>query len=187
MRTTSLKGYTLVEMIIAVALFTAVMVIAASAYLSMISLNRHARATNDIVSNLSFAIEAMSRSIRTGSNYGCNATDGLNCWDPSGSSKFSFTNDQGQKVIYILKSDGRIGECIGVSTCSDTAASPLTDTRITVSSLKFIVNGVGASGSNATLQPRVIISVSGNIIPNPGVPAIGFTIQTGATQRLLDL
>ena len=176
------QGYTLVEIVIAVALFTVVMVIAASAYLSLISLNRHSRATSDIVANLSFATESMARSIRTGGSYSCD--NGTNCWAPSGGTSFSFTNDQGQKVSYLLKADGRIGECLGASTCTDSASTPLTDPRVTVSSLRFFAQGIGTSD---TLQPTVIISVSGSIVPNPGIAPIPFTIETGATQRLLEL
>ena len=180
-----IQGYTLVEMVISVALFTAVMVIAASAYLSLIALNRHSRATSDIVANLSFAVESMARSARTGQGYSCSTSwvGGPNCW-PGGGNTFSFTNDQGQKVFYMLKADGRIGECLGTSSCNDSASTPLTDPRVTVQNLTFFTQGVGTSD---TLQPSVIISVTGSIVPNPGVDPIPFTIQTSATQRLLEL
>jgi hypothetical protein len=87
-------------------------------------------------------------------------------------------------VFYLLKGDGRIGECLATSNCSDAASTPLTDPRVTVTSLKFFTQGVGTSD---TLQPTVIISVTGSIVPNPGVDPIPFTIQTSATQRLLEL
>jgi prepilin-type N-terminal cleavage/methylation domain-containing protein len=188
---TSHRGFTLLELLVSVALFTIVVTIIMAAYVNLISLDRKARATNDLVSNLSFVVDSMSRSIRTGKNYSC--AGGTNC--PSGGTYFSFTDENCRSVVYLLRSDNTIGQCVGAPdlgptcspslvSCNSTIATPLTDPRITVSTLRFYTQGVGTGDG---LEPRVIYTVSGNIKPDSNTAPITFTIEGGATQRLLDL
>ncbi len=181
-RTQAKRGFTLVELIVSIGLFTVVLTIAASAYLSLISLNRKARATNDLVSNLSYVVEAMSRSIRTGSSYQCGGLGGTNC-PSNGNSTFAFTNDQGQSVTYLLKPGGVVGQCIGGS-CTPSSADPLTDSRITVTQLQFFVQGVGTGDQT---QPRVLFTVSGTIKPDTQTATTTFSIESSATERLIEL
>lgn len=176
----SRSGFTLIEMIVSVGLFTIVMVVATGAYLSLIALDRKARATNDLVTNLTFAIDAMERSIRTGGNYQCGG--GTNCW-PSGGSTFSFTNDQGQLVTYLVKSDNTVGQCIGGG-CTPSNAKALTDPRVAISSLMFYVKGVG---SGDDLQPRATFVMKGTLTPDAATGPITFTIQSSASQRAIEL
>ncbi|MEO6536078.1 MAG: prepilin-type N-terminal cleavage/methylation domain-containing protein [Candidatus Paceibacterota bacterium] len=176
------RGFTLVELIVSIGLFIIVLTIAASAYLSLINLNRKARATNDLVSNLSYIVEAMSRSIRTGTNYQCGGLGGGNC--STGNNTFTFTNDRAQSITYLLKSGGVIGQCIG--SCTQSSADPLSDQRITVTNLVFYVQGVGASSADH-MQPRVLFTVSGTITPDTQSVPVSFTIEGSATQRLIEL
>jgi type II secretory pathway pseudopilin PulG len=183
MHTTSPRGFTLLELIVSVGLFMIVVTIAASAYLSMISLNRKAMATNDVVSNLSFVMESMSRSIRTGSGYDCGGVGGAaNCWS-GGSSAFSFTSEDGLATTYLLRSNATVGVCVNTG-CSDSAANSITDPRVTITGLTFYVQGVGTGDST---QPRVLITLSGSVRPDPQSDPVTFTIQTSATQRLIEL
>ncbi|CAN5756054.1 hypothetical protein BH11PAT2_BH11PAT2_02260 [soil metagenome] len=175
------RGFTLVELIVSVALFTIVITIAASAYLSLISLNRKARATNDLVSNLSYVVDAMSRSIRTGTNYQCGGPGGTNC--ANGNSAITFINDASSTITYLLKPGGIIGQCTG-SPCTTSSADPLTDSRITVTNLQFYVQGVGTGDST---QPRVLFTLSGTIKPDTQTATTSFTIESSATQRLIEL
>lgn len=170
------RGYTLLEMIVSVGIFSIVMLIVTGAYLTLISLDRKARATNQLVSNLSFAIESMTRSIRTGSTYSCNGAGNGTC------SRFSFVDSQGRTVTYLLKSDGSIGQCTS-GTCVDATAIALTDPKITLSALTFYVRGVGTSD---TIEPQVTISLRGTLESDPG-KTTDFAIQSSATQRFLEI
>ncbi len=177
------RGFTLLELIVSIGLFMVVVTIAMSAYLSLISLNRKAQATNDVVSNLSFVIESMSRSIRTGTAYSCNG--GTNCW-PNGLNTFSFTDENGQRVTYRLNGGANpsVGSCLGNGVCDDSTAQVLTDPRINVTNLKFYTQGVG---NNDGLQPRVLFTVTGIITPEVGATPVSFTIESSATQRLIEI
>ena len=71
------KGFSLVEMLVSVALFSAVMLIGAGALLSLIDANRKAQSLNSVMNNLNFALESMSRNIRVGTTYHCETDNSI--------------------------------------------------------------------------------------------------------------
>ncbi|MDB5265242.1 MAG: putative Type pilus pilin [Parcubacteria group bacterium] len=183
MYSTSRRGFSLLELIVSVAIFSMVMLAVTSAYLTLIALDRETRATNDLSTNLSFAMESMSRAIRTGTNYLClSGGDGSTC------SRFSFTDNQGQAVVYFLKTtDGTVARCVGSGACNDNTAISLTDPRIkfdATSGLRFAVHGAGSTADQD--QPYVTIALRGTMVASP-TRSISFAIQTGVSQRTLDL
>lgn len=175
------RGYTLLELIVSLGIFSMVMLVVTGAYLTLISLDRQARANNQLAASLSFAVESMARSMRTGTGYACNANGSApNC--ASGGSSISFKDSQNQTVTYRLKSDGSIGQCTG-GLCTDATAVALTDPHIDIESLRFYVRGVG-TGDNT--QPNVTFVISGTMTTSEGETS-SFSLQTGATQRLIEL
>lgn len=65
------RGFTLVEMIVSLALFSVVAVIAIGALLKVIDANNKAQSIQSSVTNLNFALESMSRDLRTGTSIQC--------------------------------------------------------------------------------------------------------------------
>ncbi|MDQ1299563.1 MAG: putative Type pilus pilin [Patescibacteria group bacterium] len=176
------RGYSLLEMIVSLGIFSMVMLVVMGAYVTLISLDRQARANNQLAASLSFAVESMARSMRTGTSYDCNAGGNpLNC--SSGGGTISFLDSQGQIISYIQKSDGSIGQCTGTPGCLDNNAVSLTDRRINITSLRFYVRGVGV---NDDTQPNVTFVIAGTMTTDAG-EVTDFSIQTGATQRLIEL
>lgn len=163
------RGYTLVELIISVGLFALIMMLASGAYFVMININRQAQDIATGINNLSFALETMTRTIRTGTNYGCPST-GVDC--PSGGTVFSVISARGIATNYSLSSGAIIQN--GVA---------LTDPSINISSLIFYVSG---TSRNDNYQPRVTITVSGTISSGPSSTE-SFTLETGATMRGIDI
>jgi prepilin-type N-terminal cleavage/methylation domain-containing protein len=70
-RSSRQRGFTLIEMLVAVGLFSVVMLVAVSVILSIIGNNRKAQGINNVVNNLNFAIESMVRDMKTGYLYKC--------------------------------------------------------------------------------------------------------------------
>lgn len=68
------KGFTLIEIMVSVSIFSMVMVIVVGALLVLNDANKKAQALRAIVDNLNFAVEDMTRSIRTGKDYNCGFT-----------------------------------------------------------------------------------------------------------------
>lgn len=177
------NGFTLIELMVAVGLFALVMLLASGAYLLMIGLNRQAQGMATGIDNLSFALETMTRTIRTGTNYSCGIDSGASGDCLSGDTSFSVTNSSGKTVQYSLLSD-----VIMQQTGSD-APVPLTDPSVDVKSLVFYVSGALsyiASGNTDIQQPHVTIVVSGTV-SLPGKPPQDFHVETGATMRGTDL
>jgi prepilin-type N-terminal cleavage/methylation domain-containing protein len=69
--TTSRRGFTLVEMIVALGIFSIVAVVALGALTKIISANKKAQTLQTSITNLNFALDAMSRELRTGTSYNC--------------------------------------------------------------------------------------------------------------------
>lgn len=69
------KGFTLIEIIVAVSIFTIVMLVTMGALLTLNDSSRKAQALRTVIDNLNFAVEDMSRKIRTGDIYRCFPSD----------------------------------------------------------------------------------------------------------------
>jgi prepilin-type N-terminal cleavage/methylation domain-containing protein len=168
--TRSASGYTLVELMVAVGLFAIVMLLSSGAYLIMIGITRQTQATATGINNLAFALETMTRNIRTGTGYGCNSAGGGDC---SGGTSFYFTNAQGTPYYYQRSGSAIVGP-----------NGAITESSVTISSLIFYVYGTPKGDG---IQPRVTVMVTGSVKTAPGKPDQTFTIQTGATMRGSDL
>lgn len=173
-------GFTLVELIVAVGLFALVMLLASGAYLMMISLNRQAQGLATGVDNLSFALETMTRDIRTGTGYACpgGATD---CTiDATQGGSFSFLNTNKIPVTYGL-SGSALQETIG------STQSLLTEPAVSITSLMFYVTGTKPAPAGDVQQSRVTIVISGTVSSSASKKSQSFTIETGATMRGSDI
>ncbi len=180
-------GFTLIELMVAIGLFASIMTIAASAYLTMIRVSQQAQAISTGIDNVSFALESMTRDIRSGSAYGCGQTPGINCpylsGGGGGGGEFTFTDANGNAITYKLAS-GSIQEQKGIS---PTWVS-LTDPSVTITSLVFYVSGVGSySTTGDTQQPYVTIIVSGSVPSSPGRAPQPFTVESSAAWRGSDI
>lgn len=173
---TNQRGYTLIELIVSVAIFSIVMLVAGAAFIALISLDRKARATNDVVTNLSYVVDSMERSVRTGTNYTCTS-----CW-PNPSNEFAFTDAQGRTVSYRLLVTGTQGQV--QQQISGGGWNTLTDPRIDVERLDFYARGATRGDS---VQPTVVFVIRGLIRPDSTSLPVDFTIESGATQRLIDI
>ena len=69
-------GFTLIEMIVSLALFSVVITISVGALLVLIASNRQLQDEQAVLTNLSFALDSMTREIRTGSAYACGSSSG---------------------------------------------------------------------------------------------------------------
>jgi len=175
------KGFTLVEMLVSVAIFTFVMLIATSAIFTIVAANKKAESLRSVMDNLDFALESMARNIRTGSSYSClsggsgGGSEIGNC--PSGATGFEFVSNQsnGASIEYYL-SNGEIME--DQTGWSNSVA--ITATEINVTSLEFYLIGSGKDG----LQPRVLMTVIGSA--GTESTQTQFKIQTTLSQRQID-
>lgn len=71
------KGFTLIEALVSLALFSMVVVSASGVILSVISSNKKNQAVSSVVNNLNYSIESMVRDIKTGYRYHCISADAI--------------------------------------------------------------------------------------------------------------
>jgi prepilin-type N-terminal cleavage/methylation domain-containing protein len=179
------RGFTLVELIVSLGIFAIVMTLAAGGYLLIISVNREAQTLATGVNNLSYVLEYMARTVRTGTQYYCNApatymqlSGTQDCLATPGTS-LGVIDQNGNPQIFSL-SGGAINK----------NGTRITDTAITVDKLNFYVRGSApqSSGfSGSTVQPMVFIVIQGTVSAGAGKPSRTFNMQTTALMRVTDL
>jgi prepilin-type N-terminal cleavage/methylation domain-containing protein len=178
---TRARGYTLIELTVSVAIFSIIMLMATSSYLALVGYARFARSEGVVMTNLSYAVESIARSIRTGANYQCNGAG-----DCSSGTSLTFTDDSGRTITYVKDQDALV-RCVNHPVgCGASTGSVLTDPSITIQNLRFYVRGTGSYGSGDRAQPSVLISIQGQAAVKNQSP-VNFSFQTTATERLIDL
>ncbi|MBY0309952.1 type II secretion system GspH family protein [Patescibacteria group bacterium] len=65
------RGFTLIEMIVSLGVFSVVVTITAGALITLIATNQRFQREQNTTTNLAFALDSMTREIRTGSNFYC--------------------------------------------------------------------------------------------------------------------
>lgn len=187
------RGFTLVEMMVSVAIFSIVMTISLGALLAMSESDRKAQTLKSVINNLNFSLDSMSRSIRTGAAYHCDAaqvplTAVRDCAGTPASS-FAYQPASGGTFVYRLETANpvlcgqpptKVG-CIVRSTDGGSTYSPLTSSEVFINALDFYVTGAEA----ASVQPKVTILISG-VVNVSGTQTSPFNLQTSVTQRLYD-
>lgn len=97
------RGFTLIEIIIAVGIFTVVAAMALAALLNMLNYDRQVQATETVMSNLNSSLEIMTRDIRFGSSYQLSNDDDCNYY-----LCFTFLQDDDPKNIDYKLEDNQI-------------------------------------------------------------------------------
>lgn len=167
-------GFTLIEMLVALFIFSVVMVIATGALVSVIEANRKAQSVEAVMSNVSFAIDSMSRALRVGTEY--NPGPGSSCAD-GGASSMEFTDVDGRAVEYRFNG-GQIERRIGGAGNSFLA---MTAPEVTIERFCLYVQGESPSDGE---QPRILMLVGGRA--GQGKTETIFDIQTLVSQRIID-
>ncbi len=187
-------GFTLVELLVAIAIFTIVVAIATGGFVTALRTQRQAAALIAAQSNASLALEQMAREMRTGYVF---CTDPAGGGDPStgapdtacfpGCSKvgnvwtcsgyIDFYNGQSAKIGYSLAN--------GALTRSDAnGPQPITGDNVVVKYLTFTIFG-NTEGDH--WNPRITISMG--VAPNSNDPALVnnvLDLQTSISSRNID-
>lgn len=209
-RRTSRGGFTLIEMLVSVAIFTIVMVVALGALLSITESDRKAQTLKSVINNLNFALDSMSRTIRTGTQYHCGSTGTItapqDCSTPN--SFLSFLAADGRQLSYRLVTNDTTN-CPGSGSCLQRATngasgSPtfetITSPEVYITRADFYVKGAAASPD--LIQPKITILLSGFVQVGGGATAVSqcnqstggtvsvtcsiFNLETSVTQRIYD-
>lgn len=191
------SGFTLVELMVSLSLFIIVVLALVGSLYNVNDASRKVQAMRTVMDNLNFAVESMSRTIRTGEDITCSESGVDVC--PIASIGNGQTNDylsvrstlgENARIEYQWVVDanqhGRVekrrtelnddGTPIFGTT---TEFIPITSPEINVEKFSFYVSGVG---DNDGEQPNVIINMQG--VASAGRDNVApFSIQTFLSQR----
>lgn len=176
------KGFTLVEMMVALSLFTIATLASISTLYTVNNASRRIQSLRSVMDNLNFAVESMSRTIRTSQEIFCGpqGTPVRNC-------PFEFQNPSsalsmnaliyGNQVIEYRRTEvngvGFIERKVGSGPWS-----AITAPEINVQSLQFYVDGADSSDLK---QPMVTFIIKG--VATTSEATTPFSIQSIASQR----
>ncbi len=196
------NGFTLIEMLVALSLFTIVVTIAVGAFLSLIGASKSVQGEQSVITTLTFVLDSMTREIRTGTNYHCDDATTLRTGTFStSSSRDCVTGDDGVSFIEAGTSVTSGASSRRIAYYFDTTSATNTIMRkvgngtpqsivsdgITVTDAQFFVTGVnrlgdGSGSDTDAIQPTVTI-----ILEARDENGATTTLQTSVTQRELDI
>lgn len=200
------KGYTIIEMMIAISIFLIVVSVGMNGLLQSNLVLNKSRDVRNIMDNLSFIMEDMSRSIRTGYNYRC--YDVASPWSSASIQENTIEEPNscvsGHAIAFEEATTGSIGDytdqwvykfdynsqtggfSIYKSIDGGLNFYPLNDPKIILnntSGISVLAAEPQSAGNNG--QPFAIIRLSGEIdykgIKTP------FNLQTSVSQTLIDI
>jgi len=212
---TKQQGFTLIEMIVSLALFSAVITVAVGALLVLVGTNQQLQNEQSVMTNLSFALDSMAREIRTGTHYYCETKNNSNnnVFDPSVDLNTQLASDDVQDC-----DDGRFpansqyhglvfnegGESITVTggrilyyydsntkeiyrRIGDEDPQSIVSSGINITDAEFFVSGSAplSDGAAEVDQSVVTIFIKAEDANDP--TAKPYQIQTTITQRTLDI
>lgn len=205
---TKQSGFTLVEMIVALAVFSIVITISVGALLMLVASNDQLRKEQAIMTNLSFALDSMTREIRTGTHYYCrseNSASGVfaSSYDldslgdlrsdcPNGKTGDyhgvafkeggNSISDTKERIMYYVAPDGQIYRKVGRESESITASA-----GVYIKNMYF--NVVGSEPLRGGSQPdkdQASVTIYIEAAESATSPESYF-LQTTVSQRSLDL
>lgn len=200
----SKKGFTLIEVMVSLSIFTFVSTAAVGVLLTLINANSKSQNIQTAMFDLSYALDSMTRDIRTGEYYYCGSNNTSlstekTTGDCPGSGAFAFDEVGGsltgshpnctgseRRIAFRLNStDDSIERRICSSNNSDWER--LTSPEVEVTDLEFILSGSDDAFNNSDYDaPLLTIYVAGQVQGKQG-SATDFSLQTTVTQMALDL
>lgn len=161
------SGFTLLEMIVSIGVFALVAVIAVGSLVKITGLNRRTNSLQSAISNINFALEAMTREMRFGSHYTCINGSSINV--NSLSSNDECTVDENTNNIKGIAFSSAETKTSGSNTCNLVYAYwfPKNGSQITIK------KSMQDNCDTPTLQEVNAVSV----IEDPNTTISGFNFQ----------
>lgn len=188
------SGFSLIEVLVSLSIFAVVVTIAIGALVALIGANARTQNTQAVMTNISYALDSMTREIRTGTDFYCGTDSSLpvsggsarDCssggpafsFNEGGVSLTEFTSPPSRRIGYRLE-DGSIERRLGNGSWAAVTAAEIEITR-----LRYVVTG---STRGDSVSPTVTVYVAGTAGEANDDSLAGFNIQTTVVQQLLDI
>ncbi len=189
-----MSGFTLIEIMVSVSIFLMIMVMSSGAILGVFESNRKSQTLRSVMDNLNLTMETMTRNIRFGSTYHCNASnfDGiedepLQTADCT-SNSIVFIDSSGQYTGYQFYSSGGTKTMRSRSWSIGTnppSYRSIISSDVTIDKASFWVYGSNSYASGDRKQPKVVIAIDGYVGSKPTTKS-SFHLETTVSQRKFD-
>lgn len=159
-------GFTLVEMLVSMALFSIVIVVIMGSILTIVDVNRKSQSLTVVMNDLNFVLESITRTVKTGEIQ--DVSDGV----------IRVTDQNGRDIRYRWnEEEGTIERDVDDN---GTNYISLTSDQIEITDADFVL-----FDNNDNYQPRLLIAVEGEVTITERIRS-AFKIQTSVAQRNLD-
>jgi prepilin-type N-terminal cleavage/methylation domain-containing protein len=174
------RGFLLIELLVAIALFSIIVVIAVGGFVNALKTQRQVTSLFTAESNLDIAMEQMTREIRTGSSFCGGQDETCSCTPFSGTeevcSDLKFTDAEGEDVDYALQ-NGVLEESV-----NGAAPENITGGNVAVKYFNFILFG-NDPGDHWNPRITMVLGIT------PGDAALSgntLNLQTTVSARQID-
>lgn len=193
----NITGFTLIEMLVALSLFTIVVTIAVGSFLSLIGASKGVQGQQSVMTTLTFVLDSMTREMRTGVNYYCGTRAGLQTPQATSSKQDCVSGNAGLSFIEAGNSvtsaatSKRIAYYVDTTTATRTimrkvgggTPQSVVSDGITITNAQFFVTGTDRLDVGTDInQPTITI-----ILEARDETGATTTLQTTVTQRELDI
>lgn len=195
------SGYSIIEVIVAITLFTIVVAISSGAFLTIINTNRTSTNDNELNNSVEFVLEEFVRNAREGNTYQCGSTNPStesttvnlsqpDCSDTGSQNTFIFRNQIGSTTMvyaYWYNQNSRTlyykNQAITVPLNSTQWQSAFPE-NIDIAGFSIAVSG---SGLTDAIQPRVkiVLTIEDTIRQGGVTTTVRKPYQISITQRIL--
>ena len=185
------KGFTLIEMLVSISIFSVVIIIAIGALLHLTRASDRSHAILMAINNLDFAMEQMSRTMRVGTKFYCSngphpvLPRTKDCIFGQEKTAVSFTDQAGRRLEYKFNPVSHSLEREDLSLIPKKVFA-ITAPEIIVENLSFVVIGSHPADNR---QPIITVNIKARTaIPKlKETDQVSFNLQTTISQRMPDL
>ena len=173
------KGFTLIEMLVSVAVFSVVLIIILGTIVTIVDTSRKARTMTEVMNNLNFSFESMTRTLKTSTEITKVDEDEIVAIDQSGNRITYFFGDEriDKKVDKKNGTDFIDGERVPITSSS---------TKIINYFIRTLSSGEFVHVDGTRGQPRVFFSIKGRVETAKGINS-EFNLQSTVSQRQLEI
>ncbi|MBI2888297.1 MAG: type II secretion system protein [Candidatus Liptonbacteria bacterium] len=173
------SGFTIVEMLVAIGLFSIIVTIAVGGFARALRTQRQAQLLLAVNSNVNQALETMAREIRTGVEFSLK---------PGAYPNYTFMNAKGETVLYLWRKDlGELWRMKQVATPQSSTVflgGGIIGDNVRVTNAAFDVQGTDKKDGfppRVTIMLGVVASTT-----DPGISGSPVRLQTTVSARLMD-
>ena len=181
------KGFTLVEILVVLAIFSIMLTAITSLFISGIKVQQNSIAQEQLIDQVNYAVDYMGRAImmaKKDKDNSCQTKDDNYSPNSGPSTYLGFVNqiDGASKCVVFWLDNGRIyKENVKSADRSVASGLPLTSDNIKITTLRFYITG---DAGNSGVQPKVTILIEAE--SKSGSPVQKIKVQTTISSRDLN-